>query len=117
MHDLARIGRKGEIVVKVLHTADWQLAEEFGGFEASDSVFLTEARTLVIRRIAELASEHEVDLITVGGDVFDRVTVREKILRQCFDATSAYPCPWVFISGNHDPALAESAWTHAQRIG
>lgn len=104
-------------MLKVLHTADWQLGEEFGGFEPADSAILSEARTLVVRRIAELAREHAVDLVTVAGDVFDSVTVREKILRQCFDATRIHPCPWAIIPGNHDPALPESAWTQALRIG
>ena len=103
-------------MIRIVHSADWQLGKEFGEFEPDDATILADARVRAVSRIAEIAREHKADLVTVGGDAFDRISVREKTLRRAFDATQAYPVPWVVIPGNHDPALQESNWTCARRI-
>lgn len=103
-------------MLKILHTADWQIGKNFGAFEPDDATLLTEARIRTVARVAEIAREHAVDLVTVGGDAFDRVSVNAKTLRRTFAATEGHPVPWAFISGNHDPALQESNWSCARRI-
>lgn len=103
-------------MIKILHTADWQIGERFGRFDDEAAIALTAARLEVVEKLAALAAEHEVDAVLVAGDVFDYQAVAERSIRRMFAALAAYPGPWVFLPGNHDAALAESVWTHARRL-
>lgn len=102
---------------KFLHTADWQIGKQFGGFEPDDAALLAKARIDGIRAIAELAAAEQVDGVLVPGDVFDAQTVADKTIQQAFRAMEAYPGPWFLLPGNHDAGLIESVWTRAQRLG
>lgn len=102
---------------KFLHTADWQIGKQFGGFEPDDAALLAKARTDGIRAIAELATAEQVDAVLVPGDVFDAQTVADKTIQQAFRAMEPYPGPWLLMPGNHDAGLIESVWTRAQRLG
>lgn len=104
-------------MLKLLHTADWQIGKQYGQFEPEEAALLAEARFLAIDRIAALANEHAVDLVLVAGDVFDAQQVADKTIHRLFQALTAYRGPWVMIPGNHDAALAESVWTRALRLG
>ncbi|MEX1056986.1 MAG: DNA repair exonuclease [Natronospirillum sp.] len=103
--------------MKFIHTADWQIGRQYDRFGPEDSPALAEARINTVRRIAELAAQEQVDAVLVAGDVFDTQTLKDRTLRQLFNALSAYTGPWIMIPGNHDAALAESVWTQAQRLG
>lgn len=102
---------------RILHTADWQIGRLYGSFDPDDAVPLAEARFAVVERLAALAAREQVDAVVVAGDVFDAQTVSARSIRRLFNALEEYPGPWVMIPGNHDPALAESVWTHASRLG
>lgn len=104
-------------MLKILHTADWQIGKPFGQFDPDDALFLSEARIQCVENIARLATEHDVDAIVVAGDVFDAQTVADKTVRRLFNALEAYDGPWIMIPGNHDAALVESVWTQAHRMG
>ncbi len=103
-------------MVKLLHTADWQIGKLFGQFEADDAALLAEARFKTVERLAALAVEHDVDLILVAGDVFDAQGVADKTIHRLFNAMQGYAGPWLLIPGNHDAALSESVWTRAARL-
>ena len=100
-----------------LHTADWQIGRQYGGFEPEDAAALTEARFAAVERIARLAVEHAADAVLVAGDVFDAQGVAPRTIRRLFNAMAGYAGPWVLIPGNHDAALAEGVWRHALRLG
>lgn len=102
---------------RFLHTADWQIGKQFGGFEPDDAALLAKARIDGIRAIAELAVTEQVDAVLVPGDVFDAQTVADKTIQQAFRAMEPYPGPWLLLPGNHDAGLIESVWTRAQRLG
>ncbi|OYY93851.1 MAG: DNA repair exonuclease [Hydrogenophilales bacterium 28-61-23] len=103
-------------MVKLLHTADWQIGKLFGQFEPEDAALLAEARFKTVERIAALATEHKVDLVLVAGDVFDAQGVADKTIHRLFNALQGYAGPWLLIPGNHDAALSESVWTRAARL-
>lgn len=105
------------MVLRLLHSADWQIGRIYSQFEPDDALALFEARFLVVERLAALALEHGVDAVLVAGDVFDAQTVSDKTIRRLFNAMQGYPGPWVLLPGNHDAALAESVWTRAHRLG
>lgn len=104
-------------MLRLLHTADWQIGKQFGGFDPEDAALLADARIKGVRAIAELAVSENVDLVLVAGDVFDQQLVSDKTIRQMFQAMSPFTGHWYLISGNHDAALVESVWTRAQRLG
>ncbi|CBL44156.1 predicted metallophosphoesterase [gamma proteobacterium HdN1] len=104
-------------MIRLLHTADWQMGRQYGRFEPEDAAALSEARFSAIERIAALANELQVDAVLVAGDVFDLQTLTDRTLRRTFNATQGFTGPWIMIPGNHDAALAENIWSRAKHIG
>lgn len=104
-------------MLKILHTADWQIGRQYGRFAPDDAVVLAEARYGAVERIAALANDEQVQAVLVAGDVFDAQTVSDRSIRRLFNALQAYAGPWFMIPGNHDAALAESVWSRALRLG
>lgn len=102
---------------KFLHTADWQLGKQFGGFEPDDAALLAKARIDGVLAIAQLAASEQIDGVLVSGDVFDAQTVADKTIQQAFRAMDGYPGPWLLLPGNHDASLIESVWTRAKHLG
>lgn len=96
---------------RCLHTADWQLGKPFGNVPGDAGAILREARFEAVRRIASLAREHEVDAVLVAGDVFDSNLASEATLSRALAAMRGFAGPWLLLPGNHDAALAASAWT------
>lgn len=103
-------------MVRLLHTADWQIGKLFGQFETDEAALLADARFKTIERLARLATEQHADMILVAGDVFDAQGVADKTIHRLFGCMAAFAGPWVMIPGNHDAALAESVWTRAVRL-
>ncbi|KGX39742.1 metallophosphoesterase family protein [Burkholderia pseudomallei] len=104
-------------MVRILHTADWQIGKQFGQFGAEEAALLNEARLETVKNVAALASGRNVDAVLVAGDVFDQQTVSDTVIRRLFGALTGYSGPWVLLPGNHDAALAESVWSRAARLG
>ena len=100
-----------------IHTADWQIGRQYNRFPPDDAAALAEARFTTVERIARLATELAVDAVLVAGDVFDAQTVSDRSIRRLFNSLEGFAGPWVLLPGNHDAALAESAWSRAQRLG
>jgi DNA repair exonuclease SbcCD nuclease subunit len=103
-------------LIRMLHTADWQIGKCYGQFEPDEAALLSEARFNTVERLAALAHERQVDLVLVAGDVFDAQGVADKTIHRLFHAMKGYAGPWVLIPGNHDAGLAESVWTRAARL-
>lgn len=104
-------------MLRLLHTADWQIGKSFGQFDPDEASLLAQARIDAIGRLATLADQHQVDVVLVAGDVFDAQTVADKTIHRVFNAMQAFSGQWVLIPGNHDAALAESVWSRAERLG
>ena len=103
-------------MIRLLHTADWQIGKCYGQFEPDEAALLAEARFNTIERLATLARERQIDLVVVAGDVFDAQGVADKTIHRLFHAMRGYTGPWVLLPGNHDAGLAESVWTQAARL-
>ncbi|RMX08932.1 DNA repair exonuclease [Corticibacter populi] len=104
-------------MIRILHTADWQIGRQYGRFAPEDAAALAEARLGTVERIAALAGEQQVRAVLVAGDVFDAQTVSDRTIRRLFNAMEGFAGPWILIPGNHDAALAESVWSRAARLG
>jgi DNA repair exonuclease SbcCD nuclease subunit len=105
------------MTLRLLHTADWQLGKLFHNLPGEVAALLRDARCEAIRRIAELATQHDVAAILVAGDVFDGNLVPERTLVQALAAMRGFAGNWVLLPGNHDAALAEGVWSRLERLG
>lgn len=88
--------------MKLLHTSDWHLGR---GFHGAD---LRETQLEMMRTICSAVTEHQIDLVLVSGDVFDRALPPEWAVRelgQCLRAMREAGAQVVVTSGNHDSAV------------
>ncbi len=100
---------------RFVHTADWQLGKQFANIPGDAGAALRDRRIETVRTIGRLAAEREADAVLVAGDVFDANAVADRTLIRMLDALKEFPGEWVFIPGNHDPALADSVWSRLRR--
>jgi DNA repair exonuclease SbcCD nuclease subunit len=103
-------------LIRFLHTADWQIGKLFGQFDSDEAALIAEARFKAVERLASLATEHNVSLVLIAGDVFDAQGVSDKTIYRLFNSMAGFNGPWVVIPGNHDAGLSESVWTRASRL-
>lgn len=96
-------------MIRLLHTADWQLGLRLNFVAGEAGARLRAERFATIERIAVLAREQAVDVVLVAGDVFDDNSVGRDTLQQAREALAAFDVPVVLLPGNHDPATADSA--------
>jgi exonuclease SbcD len=85
--------------VRLLHTADWHVGRTIRGHSRADE------HRAVLREIAGLAAEHDVDIVLVGGDQFDTAAPSaeaEQIVYQALLDLAATGAQVVLIAGNHD---------------
>jgi DNA repair exonuclease SbcCD nuclease subunit len=104
-------------MVRFIHTADWQIGKQFANIPGDAGAALRSQRIDTVKSIAALARTEQVDAVLVAGDVFDANTVSDRTIRQLVNALSGFSGDWVFIPGNHDAALAVSAWSRLRGMG
>ena len=97
-------------MVRVLHSADWQLGKAFGRFESDVRSALAEARFDAIDTIGEAARTHDAGHVLVAGDVFDTEGPEDRTIVQALSRMGRYPCRWWLLPGNHDYARNGGLW-------
>ena len=99
-----------------IHTADWQLGKQFGGF-GDAAPLLQQARLDCIERIANVARGAGARHVIVAGDVFDSRTPSADLRQRAFKTMGAQrDIIWHLLPGNHDPAEAGSFWLRADAV-
>lgn len=98
-------------VVRVLHTADWQIGMTRRYLPAEAQQRFTAARTDVVRRIGALAREQGCDLVVVAGDVFEHSQLTPQTVRRALEALREVPVPVYLLPGNHDHLGPMSIWS------
>lgn len=101
-------------MVKIVHTADWQLGKPFGGFPDDVRAALAEARLDVIDRIADAAGQHGAGHVLVAGDVFDNIEPGDRVLVQALSRMGRTAQQWWLMPGNHDHARAGGLWSRVR---
>ncbi len=99
-----------------VHTADWQLGKQFANIDGDAGAALRNRRIEAVRAVGELATERRADAILVAGDAFDHNAVADRTVIQMLNALESFAGAWIFIPGNHDPALADSVWTRLNHL-
>lgn len=87
--------------MRIIHTSDWHIGRRFERepLDADQRAFLA--------WLAAQVEEHQVDLVVVAGDVYDRALPAEEavaVLDQGLDAIRSAGAAVAMISGNHDSA-------------
>ena len=115
-----RVSERGDVVLKVLHTADWHLGRRFPSFPEEAQKKLSRARMEVIARVFDVARRNGVGAVLCAGDLFDDPTPSEDFWEGLAKTLRDHPGPHVptfLVPGNHDPLTPESVWapTHPFR--
>lgn len=105
-------GTEDEIVLKLLHTADWHLGRKFRSFEETSALLLSRARLEVLERVFDEAERHQVDAVLCAGDLFDEPQPGREWVDGLLAVLSKrrHQCPVFLLPGNHDPLQADSVW-------
>src|SRR5439155_26030012 len=104
----------GDVVLRLLHTADWHLGRRFPSFTEEAQKKLSRARMDVIPRILDVAKRNAVNAVVCVGDLFDDPEPEKDFwqgLASRFQERGDTHPPVFLIPGNHDPLTLESVWT------
>src|SRR5260221_3780830 len=109
-----------DVVLRILHTADWHLGRRFPSFPEEAQKKLSRARMDVINKILDLGRRNSVNAILCAGDLFDDPTPSEDFWEGLAKTLRDHPGPHVpifLVPGNHDPLTPASVWapTHPFR--
>jgi DNA repair exonuclease SbcCD nuclease subunit len=100
----------GELVVRFIHTADWQLGLKLRYLRPERAAQLRLLRFQTVRAIAAVAKARQADFVLVAGDVLDDNGLGRDNLQQTADALRSFgDLPVGLLPGNHDAATADSA--------
>lgn len=69
-------------MLRLIHTADWQLGKPYGRFDSDVRAALSEARFDAIDAIGKAAAEHGVAHVLVAGDVFDTEGPEDRVIAE-----------------------------------
>ncbi len=98
-------------MIRVLHSADWQLGARFRQFGAKGDT-LRQVRLETLRRCLELARTRSVDAFFIAGDLFEDNQVDDRLVNdvvRLFGGFSSIPI--FLLPGNHDPNTGpDSVW-------
>ena len=108
--------KEDDIVLKLLHTADWHLGRRFHRFGAEAGKTLTRARIDVLERIFREAERNQVHAVLCAGDLFDTPRpdpdFRDALIR-ILQSLKWKDRRVVLLPGNHDPLINTSVWKDA----
>lgn len=104
--------------MRLIHTADWQIAKVFR-FVGDDTMpLLQAARIDAVRMLGQLAIEHQAKTILVAGDVYDKEGLADRTLAQPLERMREFPgIDWHLIPGNHDPHRPNGIWHRVRALG
>jgi DNA repair exonuclease SbcCD nuclease subunit len=105
-------------MVRLIHTADWQIGKVFRFLDQAAMGVLQEARLEAISTIGRLAIEHAAPIVLVAGDIYDVATAVDRTLAQPLARMRAFgDVEWHLIPGNHDPHQPGGPWDRLVRRG
>jgi len=108
-----------DIMLKLLHTADWHLGRRFRSFPDEGALKLSRARFEVLDRVLLAADRYAVDAVLCAGDLFDEPNPAKESWEQAavrLRKHSSSQRPIFLLPGNHDPLTADSVWARGHNF-
>ncbi|MEA5116527.1 MAG: metallophosphoesterase [Propionicimonas sp.] len=96
--------------MRFVASADWQLGMTAHFLDDQARPRFHQARLEAVRRIGQVAEQHEASFVVVCGDVFETNQLDRAIVAQVFEELRAFTMPVVLVPGNHDPLDAASIY-------
>jgi DNA repair exonuclease SbcCD nuclease subunit len=91
--------------LRILHFADVHLDRPFGGLEPQAARAARAALEDGFRRCLQAARDRAVDLVTIGGDLWEHEHVTVDTARSVAFELGRVEIPVLLVAGNHDPAV------------
>ena len=91
--------------MRILHFADVHLDRPFVGLPPHAARRRREQLVAAFRRCLDVARERAVDLVTIGGDLWEEEHVRADTRKSVAYALEQLGIPVLIVCGNHDPLL------------
>ncbi len=89
-------------MVKILHAADFHLDSAFGALTQERSRQRRQESRQLVARMVDYANDHQVQLMLLGGDLFDGEHVYTETLEEVAAALSRFRGHVLMAPGNHD---------------
>ena len=102
------------LFMRLLHTSDWHIGRTFHGQD------LLEDQEFVLSALAELVSAHQVDVVIIAGDLYDRAVPSAEAVQVATRALGRIRAAGASIiasSGNHDSAPRLGAFSEFLAAG
>jgi len=97
--------------LRFLHSSDWQLGMTRHFLSDEAAARFSQDRIDAVKKLGELAKDHEAAFIVVAGDVFESNQLSRQIVLRALDALKALPVPIFLLPGNHDPLDVSSIFS------
>jgi len=97
-------------MVRLIHTADWQIGKGYGSVAEEAACLLRKARMDAIDRMGAVARTLDAAYVVVAGDLWDSPTLPMETVHECFHAIGRLGPPVLAIPGNHDHGGADGIW-------
>ncbi len=107
-----------DVVLRILHTADWHLGKSFKSFDDEDEGKLARARFDAVARALQLAEQYRVDAMLCAGDLFDLPDPPSEVVDALLEIfrTKERDFPVLLLPGNHDPLTTTSVYREGGRL-
>ena len=101
--------------MKILHTSDWHLGQEFYSYDR------TEEHIAFLEQLKDIVEKEQPDVLAVAGDIYHNATPSNTVMRLFTDYLDRVrsACPTmkiVVIAGNHDSSsrleVTRTLWSH-----
>ncbi|KAA3609044.1 MAG: exonuclease SbcCD subunit D [Planctomycetota bacterium] len=97
-------------MLRFLHSADWQIGMTRRFLKGEAQARFQQDRIDAIRRLGELAQQHQAAFMVVAGDVFESHQVAPQTIQRGVEALNQAPVPVFLLPGNHDPLSPSSLY-------
>jgi DNA repair exonuclease SbcCD nuclease subunit len=98
-------------MLRILHSADWQIGKPYGTVADEQKRFrLQQERLGAIGRIRDAARLQNAQLLLVAGDLFDSPTPDATAVLEVLERIGEMEVPVLVIPGNHDHGAPGTVW-------
>ena len=97
--------------MRILHAADLHLDSPFASLSDEKAKLRRQESRLVLRKLAQLANENDVDAVLLCGDLFDGANVYRETVEELTKMLESIRCSVFITPGNHDYYRPRSPYT------